>query len=288
MLFKSLLASALLATTATAGKFNYREAAANGTRLCGTPEPRQDQIAETLAMLEKERIAKANGEISKAAAGFTVNLYFHVVASSTSASGGYLTQTMLNNQLAVMNDAYSPHGITFNLVSSDWTVNSNWAADGNETAMKKALRKGTYSDLNIYFLGNLGGGLLGYCYFPESSHATGSTNFILDGCTILAQSVPGGTAAPYNLGGTAVHESGHWMNLYHTFQGGCSGSGDMVDDTPPEASAASGCPTGRDTCSGGGVDPIHNYMDYTDDDCYTEFTAGQQTRIYSAWSTYRS
>ncbi|KAI0445073.1 metalloprotease [Xylaria telfairii] len=277
MQFKALIASALLATAS---------AQFNSTRLCGTPEPTVQQMAESRAMLEKERIALSKGE-GRALAGFTVKAYFHVVAASTSLADGYLTQKMLNDQLSVLNGAYGPHGITFTLAGSDWTVNSNWAADGNEQAMKSALRKGTYSDLNIYFLGKLGGGLLGYCYFPTSSHSTGSTNFILDGCSILGQSVPGGSAAPYNLGGTATHEVGHWMNLYHTFQGGCAAPGDMVDDTPPEASAASGCPTGRDTCSGGGVDPIHNYMDYTDDACYTEFTAGQQARMYSAWSTYR-
>lgn len=171
---------------------------------------------------------------------------------------------MVDDQIAVMNADYGVHGITFNLVSTDWTVNSNWAADGNELAMKRALRKGVYKDLNIYFLGNLGGGLLGYCYFPDNV-SSGSTAFYQDGCTILAQSVPGGSAAPYNLGGTAVHEVGHWMNLYHTFQGGCSGSGDSVDDTPPQASSSSGCPVGRDSCPGGGVDPIHNYMDYSDE-----------------------
>lgn len=69
---------------------------------------------------------------------------------------------MIADQLEVMNADYSPHGITFNLVGTDYTVNSNWAADGDEIGMKQALRKGTYSDLNIYFLGDLGGGLLGY------------------------------------------------------------------------------------------------------------------------------
>lgn len=112
---------------------------------------------------------------------------------------------MIDDQLDVLNADYSPHGITFNLVGTDWTVNTNWAADGNELAMKRALRKGTYSDLNVYFLGNLGGGLLGYCYFPDDV-SSGSTAFYTDGCTILGSSVPGGSAAPYNLGGTAVHE----------------------------------------------------------------------------------
>ncbi|CAJ2506506.1 Uu.00g006360.m01.CDS01 [Anthostomella pinea] len=286
MFFKTLAATALLAVSAQAISVP-RGPAGNGTRLCGTPDPTAEQIEASMAMLEQERQFRASGE-SRALASFEVDTYFHVVASSTAASGGYLTQTMINNQLAVMNADYSPHGITFNLVSTDWTVNANWAADGAELAMKKALRKGTYSDLNVYFLGALGDGLLGYCYFPVAGVTTGSSDFYYDGCSILAQSVPGGTAAPYNEGGTVVHEVGHWMNLYHTFQGGCSGSGDSVDDTPAEASAASGCPTGRDTCTAAGVDPIHNYMDYTDDACYEEFTEGQEARMYSAWSAYRS
>ncbi|KAG8684482.1 low affinity high capacity ammonium permease, partial [Ceratobasidium sp. 394] len=66
-----------------------------------------------------------------------------------------------------------------------------------------------------------------------------------------------------------------------------SHAGDSVDDTPPESRPAFGCPANRDSCSGGGVDPIHNYMDYTDDSCMFEFTPGQIERFKSQLATYR-
>ncbi len=241
---------------------------------------------------EVERIELAHQSMSAflsppPPAATTVNVYWHSITDS-SGNGGAST-TAINNQIAVLNAAYASTGFSFNLVSVDTTANSTWYTVGygstNEKNMKQALRQGTADDLNIYSA-NIGGGLLGWATFP-SSYASRSWD---DGVVLLTASLPGGSAAPYNLGDTATHEVGHWMGLYHTFQGGCKNtatSGDYVTDTPAERAANYGCPV-KDSCrSDAGNDPTTNFMDYTDDSCMFEFSAGQNSRMSSMWTTYR-
>ena len=157
--------------------------------------------------------------------------------------------------------------MTFNLIDTTFTVNTNWATGNDELGMKRELKQGDYSTLNIYYVDTpklQGRTALGYCHFPEPNVTDGSETWILDGCVVESETVPGGSTVPYDLGGTAVHEVGHWFDLYHTFQGGCNG-GDLVDDTPAMSTPTSGCPAGKDTCPAAGLDPIHNWMDYSDE-----------------------
>jgi hypothetical protein len=214
----------------------------------------------------------------------TIPVAVHVVRSSTGAWD--VTDTQINNQIAVLNGAYASTNFQFSLASIDRTNNTAWSqhtpGSANETAMKNALAVSPATTLNFYSC-NIGGGLLGYATFPWSYPETSN----LHGVVVLYSSLPGGSAFPYNEGDTGTHEVGHFVGLYHTFQGGCTGSGDFVSDTPAEASAAFGCPVGRNTCTSPGNDPITNFMDYTDDSCMDNFTAGQSARMDAQMALYR-
>ncbi|MBS1151261.1 MAG: metalloprotease MEP1-like protein [Myxococcaceae bacterium] len=258
-----------------------------GFERCSTIEPSDTEKAQ----IEAEIATFLGSEVRpgvrrQAVSGGTINVYFHVVNNGTGLANGDISQQMIDDQLSVLNAANAPWGWTFNLVGVDRTTNATWYNNcygSGEGPMKAALRQGSAADLNIYTC-NPSNGILGYATFPSSYKRAASS----DGVVLLHSSLPGGSAAPYNLGDTATHEVGHWMGLYHTFQGGCNGSGDQVSDTPAEKSAAFGCPAGRDTCSkASGVDPITNFMDYTDDSCMDRFSTGQDTRMDAQFTTYR-
>lgn len=220
--------------------------------------------------------------------GGVIPVYFHVINTGSGIANGDVPTTQIQDQIDVLNAAYASTGWSFQLMAVTRTTNSAWFTAGpgtaDEAAMKAALRQGTAEDLNIYS-SSPGGSLLGWATFP-SSYASRPKD---DGVVLLYSSLPGGSAAPYNLGDTATHEVGHWMGLYHTFQGGCSDKrGDFVKDTPAEKSAAYDCPTGRDSCPRlPGLDPIENFMDYTDDACMFRFTVGQDARMDAMYTTYR-
>ncbi|HYO51841.1 zinc metalloprotease [Archangium sp.] len=251
-------------------------------RQCGNPDFDPEEVAQIEARFETLKAKQAMGGQVHAMA-VSIPVYFHVIRSSTGAGG--VTTTQINQQITILNNGYASCDLSFFLAGTDYTNNdSYYTCTGGtcETNMKNALRQGTATALNFY-TNNMGGGLLGWATFPWSDASAPK----MDGVVVLQSSLPGGTATNYNQGDTGTHEVGHWAGLYHTFQGGCASPGDSVSDTPPEAAPASGCPTGRDTCTTAGLDPITNFMDYSYDSCMNTFTAIQCARIKTMVTTYR-
>lgn len=165
----------------------------------------------------------------------------------------------------MLNTDYSSAGFTFHHRGTDRKVSESWAMDGDEMAMKRELRRGSYRDLNIYYLTRPANDTLGYSTYPLINVEPDSDDFWEDGCVILAGTVPGGKQEGYDLGRTTTHEVGHWLGLFHTFMGGCEEPGDHVHDTPPQKEATQGCPaTAPNSCPDSpGRDGIHNFMDYS-------------------------
>ncbi len=257
----------------------------SGTARAGVPTTRAEKNTEKYS--GSTEIQKNGG---KPTAG-TIDVYFHIV---TAADGtGAVSDATVAAQMLVLNQTFSglyggdDTGFDFNLVATTRTANDAWFEGetfADELAMKTALKQGDAADLNIY--STSGAGFLGFAYYPS---ITSSNRFeVLDGVVIHYGSLPGGFIGNYNLGYTATHEVGHYLGLAHTFEKGCIGHGDYVDDTPAMLVPTSGCPANKDTCPrDAGLDPVHNYMDYSYDICYTEFTPGQTERMQKQFAHWR-
>jgi hypothetical protein len=246
-----------------------------------------------LSQLHADMPASAKGKAPKSFK-VTIPVYFHVI---TDGATGRLTDAQIAAQIAVLNTTFAggeggaATGFSFKLAGVTRTDNALWFAanpgGADEHKMKQALKQGGDNALNLYSA--TAGDYLGWAYLPDITTKPGQTD--LDGVVFDWESIPGTSttyAGRYDQGETATHEVGHWLNLEHTFFGGCAAKGDFVDDTPAEKTPTSGCPAGKDTCTKPGEDPIHNYMDYSYDSCYTEFTAGQVQRMRDAWLLYRA
>lgn len=221
-----------------------------------------------------------------ARAGATIPVYVHVMRDS--AGGGDVSDSAIQQQVDVLNRSFAGQksatatdtGFRFTLAGIDRFNNTSWHQDKQSSSYRRQTRQGGADALNIWLVDFA---YLGVATFPWDYARNGA----IDGIRVNYTTLPGGSATNYAAGETATHEAGHWLGLYHTFQGGCTSSNDLVADTPAQSSSTTGCPAGRDSCTLPGLDPIHNFMDYSYDDCYLEFTPGQAQRADDAFAAYR-
>jgi hypothetical protein len=188
------------------------------------------------------------------------------------------TNSDFSNTPALFSGVAANVGITFVLetINRKSTTKTSW---GTRDAMKKTKQGGLdptspTTKLNMWAC-TIGGGILGYAQFPGGSTAT-------DGVVVDSKyfGLSGSGAYPYNLGRTATHEVGHWMNLRHIWGDATCGS-DLVSDTPTHNTANYGVPEypHYSTCAGTPVEMTMNYMDYTDDRGMYMFSNGQKSRM---------
>ena len=243
---------------------------------------RDISVAEQRAIARRTNsrlAAKGASSVSGPASAVTVPVYFHVMRDD--AGRGDVTNRQINQQIAVLNSDFSDTPYSFTLAGVDRYNNTTWHTDHQSAGYRSQTRQGGANALNIWLVDFK---YLGIATFPwdYADHPR------IDGIRVNVGSLPGGPITHFNLGETATHEAGHWFGLYHTFQGGCTTTNDLVADTPAQSSPTSGCPEGRDSCALPDIDPIHNYMDYSFDSCYTQFTPGQNTRMHDAFAAFRA
>ena len=257
---------------------------------CGTRQPSFEEVEQI-----EQQIVRARPKVK---ANVTIPVWFHVIDQGSGFANGEVPEAMIRSQLRVLADSYAGRtggagsSFAFELAGVTRNTNAMWfktmATDFElELEIKQRLRRGGPETLNIYTVD--GGPYLGFAYYP--SVLTSPEYAVLDGVVLDWRSLPGGTFDIYSEGDTATHEVGHWLALYHTFEGKCSSKNDYVTDTPAEFSPAFLCPVGRDSCSGTskpGLDPIFNFMDYTQDSCMYQFSSGQVQRMHAAWAAFRA
>jgi len=232
---------------------------------------------------------------------FCINVVVHVIRNSSGTLGN-LPASRIIDQINVLNRDFNNLAggtvngkIKFQLATTNpqgqptpgyvYYNNDSWYNDSGSYWNTIAWNPQKY--LNIYT--NTAGGALGYVpALPSSGTIVGTLSDRVVCYWEAFGTNPG--YAPFNLGRTLVHEVGHYLGLYHTFNSGCGTTscyttGDRICDTNREQSAHFGCGP-QSTCSDG-ADPIDNFMDYSDDPCMTKFTPEQVKRMRCTLLTWR-
>ena len=266
-------------------------------------------MAQRMQAIENQAAKFGTSAQRSTAVNLTIPVVVHVLYNTSAQN---VSDAQIASQIAVLNEdfqklnsdvnntpaAFAPLAanvnIAFTLAKRDPSGNATTGITrkqvtqtswGTDDKMKSTTTGGTDSwntgqYLNVWVC-NLSGGTLGYAQFPGGAAAT-------DGVVILTTGFGrnGSAAAPFNLGRTATHEVGHWLNLRHIW-GDASCGNDLVSDTPTQQTSNGGCPTfPKRTCGNTtNGDMFMNYMDYTNDACMYMFSTGQSTRMNALFAT---
>lgn len=318
---KSLLLALLLCT------FGF--ANAQSTEPCGTDILYTKLLATRPAIKTLEQKADAavtsfKPTFNKANGIIYIPVVFHVIHQDGPEN---ISQEQIMNQIDILNEDFrkkngtpgfniSPVGtdmqIEFRLAQYDPNGKKhdgiirikNAATENANDDVKELSYWNSAQYLNIWVVSSInlglgtptGGTVLGYAQFPWLQSSLPTT----DGIVIRSDQVGVIGSGQLSQGGrTLTHEIGHWIGLFHTFQGGCAGGtssncasqGDRVCDTPPVSAANFGCDTTKNTCNNDVPDlpdQVRNYMDYSDGTCMNMYTEGQKARAYSNLLQFRN
>jgi hypothetical protein len=266
-------------------------------KMANNPEYAKNQ--QNLERLTEKYIADVKaGRVS--GGNVVIPCIVHVVYANSQEN---ISTAQVQSQIDRLNDDFSATNSDYNQTPSIFTsvrsgdngirfelLETKRYSNSRSTWGTSDLVKSTYPPiepariLNMW-VADIGGGILGYAQFPNDTPAT-------DGVVMSPQYFGDASkgsgfylSAPFNLGRTATHEVGHWLNLRHIWgDGGCS-QDDFVSDTPVAGQSNGGCPAANtNTCSGGESDMFMNYMDYVDDACMFMFSAGQKSRMNATFS----
>ncbi|MDT0538811.1 zinc metalloprotease [Croceitalea sp. P059] len=221
----------------------------------------------------------------------TIPVIVHVLYNSAAEN---ISDQQINSQIAVLNADFNASNNDINQVPSLFAPNvgdvdiqftvdrvirksTTRTSFGTNDAIKFNSQGGSDvvtpdTHLNMW-IGDIGGGILGYAQFPGGSTATDG---VVVGTAFFGTS--GTATAPFDGGRTMTHEVGHWLNLRHIWGDGRCNRDDFVSDTPRSDRPNYGCPSYPTThCRT--TDMTMNYMDYVNDDCMYMFTNGQTERM---------
>jgi hypothetical protein len=236
---------------------------------------------------------------------YTLPVVVHVIRNA-SGSQGNISDAMVQSQIDILNEDYlalaGTNGEDGNYAAVQFELATEDPMGNPTTGILRYNNNSWFNDtgnywsttewdptryVNVYT--NTAGGFLGYVpAIPQAGTAGTSGDRIVVHWQAFGRNSP---AVPYDQGRTLTHEMGHYLGLLHTFNNGCQpagncyNNGDTICDTNAEQSPVFGCPGASTTCST--PDPFHNYMDYSDDLCMTEFTPEQVNRIRCTIENWR-